>query len=123
MGWGSLSGRASVNPRSPEAFGICDRCNFTYNLKDLLWQHAWRGNDLVNIHLRVCKTCLDTPFENNRPLYMPPDPPPVDQPRVMNFALAEAGPQAWDNSNEYWDSGLDWDETGAPANTDVDYTP
>lgn len=71
---------------------------------------AWRGNDLVNIRLLVCKDCYDTPFQLNRPLYLPPDPEPVDQPRPENFAIDEAGPQGWDDSNEFWDQGLPWQQ-------------
>ena len=104
MSYASISGRAKTDPKNPVAFGVCDRCGIWYNLNELVWQHAWRGNDLVDIRLRVCKfTCLDVPFQLNRPLYLPPDPAPVDQPRVEAFALDEdyAG---WDQSNNYWDT-------------------
>jgi hypothetical protein len=117
MSYASRSGRAKTNPRSPRAFGVCDRCGFWYNLNELVWQHEWRGNDLVDIRVRVCKlTCLDVPFQLNRPLYLPPDPEPVDQPRVEAFAAIESGPQAWDQSGEFWDSGLDWDSPGGNTN-------
>lgn len=125
MGWGSLSGRARVDPSRPRAWGCCDRCGMWYGLDQLVWQHEYRGNDLINIQLRVCTlTCLDTPFQNDRPLYMPPDPPPVDQPRVETFALDESGPQIWDSNDIYYqpqedyDSSLDWDNlfnTGGSA--------
>jgi hypothetical protein len=117
MSYASIAGRAKVDPKNPCAFGVCGRCGIWYNLKDLVWQYEWRGNDLVNIQLRVCTlTCLDVPFQNNRPLYLPPDPPPVFQPRVETFAVDEAGPLVWDGSGEYWDSGTSWDETGPGAN-------
>lgn len=108
MAYASIAGRARTDPRRPQAHAICDRCGFRYNLVDLIWQHAWRGNDLVNIQLRVCELCLDIPFENDRPLYLPPDPPPVDQPRVENFAVDEDGPNVWDGDNEYWNGTFDW---------------
>lgn len=109
MGFASIAGRTKVNPRAPDAFGVCDRCGIWYNLKNLVWQFEWRGNDLVNIRLRVCKvTCLDVPFQLNRPLYLPPDPDPVDQPRTEPFAVDEASPAGWDNSADYWDASLDW---------------
>lgn len=111
MGYASISGRARTNPRAPSAFGVCDRCGIWYNLKDLVWQNEWRGNELVNIRLRVCTvTCLDVPFQLNRPLLLPPDPPPVDQPRTEPFAIDE-GLEAWDQPNEFWDQSIPWDPT------------
>lgn len=122
MGYASINGRARTDPKKPVAQAVCDRCGLWYSITDLVWQHAWRGNDLVDIRLRVCTlTCLDIPFENNRPLYLPPDPTPVDQPRVENFAIDE-NYEAWDQSDLYWDSGLDWDATGS-ANTNIDGEP
>lgn len=117
MGYASISGRARTDPRNPNAFGVCDRCGIWYNLKDLVWQHEWRGNELVNIQLRVCQvTCLDVPFQLNRPLYLPPDPPPVDQPRVEQFAIDE-GLEAWDQPSEFWDQSVPWDPANPGANT------
>ena len=108
MSYASRSGRARTDPQNPNAFGVCDRCGIWHNLKDLVWQYEWRGNELVDIHIRVCTvTCLDVPFELNRPLYLPPDPPPVDQPRPEAFAIDEAS-EDWDQSGLYWDSGLNW---------------
>lgn len=113
MGWSSLSGRARVDPKNPKAFGVCDRCGIWYNLENLVWQYEYRGNDLVNIQLRVCTlTCLDVPFQNDRPLYIPPDPPPVDQPRIESFAVDEQGPNVWDSSNIYYQPAEDWDGGG-----------
>lgn len=109
MAYASQSGRAKTDPKSPKSFGVCDRCGIWYNLQDLVWQHEWRGNDLVDIRIRVCKrTCLDTPYEFNRPLYLPPDPAPVDQPRIETFAIDE-NLTAWDQPNEFWDGSIPWD--------------
>lgn len=119
MAYASRVGRAKIDPRNPEALGVCSRCGFWYNLKDLVWQHEYRGNALTDIRLRVCTlTCLDVPFQHNRPLYLPPDPEPVDQPRVETFAVDEgpapgttsSGPPAWDSPGVFWDGGLVWDE-------------
>ena len=109
MSYASISGRAKTDPKNPRAFGFCDRDGFLYNLEDLVWQHEWRGNELVNIHLRVCKRCLDVPFENDRPLYLPPDPPPVEQPRAGSMAVQEnEGSETWDGAGVTWDSGEEW---------------
>lgn len=89
-----IHGRARVDPQNPEAFGVCDRCRFLYNLVDLVWQHEWQGNRLVNLWLRVCRRCLDRPHEFTRPAILPPDPVPVWQPRPDNDAAAEGSPPA-----------------------------
>jgi hypothetical protein len=85
MAW-RFNGHARVNPRNPEAFGICDRCGWRYNLNDLSFQHDWRGNRLMNLNIRVCNRCYDTPFEHFRPIIVPPDPIPVFQPRPDQYA-------------------------------------
>lgn len=111
MAYASIAGRAKTNPHRPAAHAICDRCGFRYNLVDLAWEMEWRGNDLMRTGFRVCtRTCLDIPFQNNRPLYLPPDPPPVEQPRVEAFIADENATQLWDQSGEFYDEGLNWDE-------------
>ena len=84
--------RATVSPSEPEAFAICDRCSAVYNHKDLQWQYAWRGNQLTNLRLLVCRNCLDVPFENNRPIALPPDPKPIQNPRPPFWAQQEGAP-------------------------------
>lgn len=84
-------GRARVNPESPEAFGICDDCNFQYNLVDLQFQFAWRGNTLQNTGFRVCYECYDKPNEQLRPRILPADPVPVMNPRPGTQTAQEAG--------------------------------
>jgi len=120
MAW-RFSGRARTDPHNPKAFAVCDRCGIWYNHVDLQWQHDFRGNKLVNIRLLVCQRCLDKPFELNRPLKLPPDPPPVMDARPEQFYVDEAGsagtPESnvpaefWDEPNTYWDDGVTtWDE-------------
>lgn len=82
-------GRASVDPRRPRAFGICDRCGCLYNLARLRYQYDWRGDELVNTRFKVCPPCLDKPFEGRRPLVLPPDPLPVDDPRIERYLIDE----------------------------------
>jgi hypothetical protein len=80
MPWTPKS-RLRVDPKSPRAGGICDRCGERYLLDDLNWQFDWRGPRLMNLRLRVCYRCMDKPFEHNRPIITPPDPQPVLNPR------------------------------------------
>ena len=111
MAW-RFTGRARVNPSSPEAFAVCDRCNFWYNHVDLQWQTEWRGDKLQNIRILVCQRCLDVPFELNRPLHLPPDPPPVRDARPENFYVDEAGAGGvLAEPANYWDEpGASWDD-------------
>ena len=83
-------GRSTVNPAAPEPCAICDRCGFKYNHSDLVWQFDWRGNQLTNLKILVCRDrCLDIPFEFNRPVILPPDPVPIDDPRPGFYAQEE----------------------------------
>ncbi len=61
-----------------------------------------------------CPECLDIPFIQNRPLLLPPDPVPIENPRFEPFLLDNNGPTPadWDqevvdydviNSNNAWD--------------------
>jgi len=75
------NGRASVSARRPQAFGICDRDGFRYNLRDLSWQNEWAGTKLQNTRFLVCRRCLDKPNEQLRAYAVPPDPLPVRNPR------------------------------------------
>lgn len=84
-------GRARVNPRSPSAFGVCDKCGFLTNLVSLTFQMEWRGNALASTGEKVCQRCYDRPNPQLRPRLVPPDPIPVLQPRPENYALANQG--------------------------------
>ena len=81
-------------PQHPEAFGVCDRCGFWFNLIDLKYQHEWRGPRLMNIRLRVCNKCMDVPFIFAKPIIYPPDPVPVRDPRPQNFEIPDNGSPA-----------------------------
>tara|TARA_R110000868_G_scaffold5086_1_gene31453 strand:+ start:1525 stop:2235 length:711 start_codon:yes stop_codon:yes gene_type:complete len=81
-------GRAKVNSRSPEAWGICDNCSFLYNLNELRWQMQWAGNKLVNLRQLVCRRCNDIPQTQLRAIIIPADPMPVMNPRPQNYQAA-----------------------------------
>lgn len=78
-------GRAAVDAGNPNAFGICDRCGFQYNLKDLRWQFQWVSFRLQNLRILVCQECYDTPQEQLRTILIPPDPVPVMNPRLPSY--------------------------------------
>lgn len=73
---------AYADMAKPSPWAYCDRCGFRYLHSDLVWQFDWRGNQLANLRILVCKrTCDDKPFELNRPIIIGPDPIPVRDPR------------------------------------------
>jgi len=80
-----------VNAQNPEAAAQCDRCGRWFNRSDLAWQFEWAGSHLYNKQILVCVSgnCLDVPQEQFRTIILPPDPPPVINARVPNFAYEE----------------------------------
>jgi len=104
MGYASRSGRAHTNPSNPQAFAICDRCNFVYNHVNLRWQYDWRGTSMQNIRLLVCSTCYDDPQEQLRAIVVPADPVPIQNPRTQNYVTAETNYRttSGQDSTNYW---------------------
>ena len=70
-----------VDPRNPNALGICDYSGFAFNRKDLVEQMEWRGNNLVGTNFFVGRQYLDTPQEQYRPPLVKSDPKPIYKPR------------------------------------------
>lgn len=79
-----------VDATDPVAFAQCDRCGFWRNRTDLVFQNAWAGTHLYSTGDLVCADrCYDIPNEQLRTIILPPDPPPVINARVPNFAYEE----------------------------------
>lgn len=87
-----FTGRAFVDPGSPSAFAICDRCNGLYNHKDLRFQFEYNGTGLYNTRMLVCERCLDVPQAQFLNPILQPDPLPVVNPRVPAYSVQENGP-------------------------------
>lgn len=85
MGFGDIHGHARVDPRRPRAFGRCDSCGFTYNLRDLRKQYEWAGASIVWQGQLVCDSCYCKPQPQLKAIRLPPDPVPVKNPRPWNF--------------------------------------
>lgn len=98
MSW-RYHGRASVDPTSPQAFGVCDRCAFLYNLNDLQWQFQFNGTGLINLRLLVCDRCLDVPQPQLLSPVLPPDPMPVFNARPEPYQLDEVDYLATQDGN------------------------
>lgn len=86
MGW-RPHGHVRVNARSPRAAGVCDRCGRMFNHDRLQWQWDWRGNQLQNLRILVCESCVDVPQQQLRPRIIPPDPLPVYNARPEPFTF------------------------------------
>lgn len=87
MAYASIAGRARTSARNPQAHAICDRCGMRHNHVDLQWQNDWAGASVVNKRLLVCRSCLDQMQSQLRALALPPDPPPILNPRPETYAL------------------------------------
>lgn len=70
-------GRARVDPTSPAAFAVCDRCGFWYSHRSLRWQVDYRGMKLQNLRILVCDRCYDDPQPQLKPRIIGPDPLPI----------------------------------------------
>lgn len=79
--------RARISSRNPASLGRCDRCAFVYNLRELRFQYYWRGPTLQNTQFLVCPSCLDVPNQQDRTIVIPPDPLPLINPRVEDYAI------------------------------------
>jgi len=74
-----------IDPNDPYAVGVCDGCGWWQNHKNLRKRMAYRGGSVpVWDGMLVCDTCYDVPNEapQFRRLVLPPDPVPVENPRV-----------------------------------------
>lgn len=80
-------GHARVDPNSPSAFAVCDRCQRLFNRRDLIWEMQWRGPRLMKTGYLVDKSCLDVPQQQLRPRILPTDPVPIFNPRPEFFAF------------------------------------
>jgi len=80
---------ARVNANSPQAWFMCDLCGHWWNSVDAQFQMEWSGIHLFNIRSLRCPHCIDVPQEQLRTIILPPDPLPIYNARVPNYALDE----------------------------------
>jgi hypothetical protein len=106
MAYASLSGRATTNPYAPNAFAVCDSCGEWYNRVNLLVQREWYGDTLADTGFRVCSRCLSKPQPQLKPVILPLDPVPINEPRPERLTAQQSlnGPTvgaAWQNLNGF----------------------
>lgn len=76
-----MSRRPKIDPRNPQAVGMCDRGAHVVLHKDLVKEMVYAGGKLVWNGLLVCRRHLDTPQPQDRPRAPRRDPIPVRDPR------------------------------------------
>ena len=81
MGNFAPRGHARLDPSSPRAFAICDKCGFQYNHCDLKWEIQWTGTQINKTGFLVCPTCWDVPNPQLQARVLPADPIPILNPR------------------------------------------
>ena len=87
-----------IDPKDPQALGVCDYTGFTFNHIDLEKQMEWRGNNLVWTGLMVGKPYVDDPQPQNRPPPVKADPRPVRNPRIPEDYTDPEGNQVLPNN-------------------------
>lgn len=90
MAYASRSGRARTSAKAPSAFAVCMRCGIWHNRSALQFQWDWRGAQLQNLYILVCRQCLDEPQQQLRQIVLPADPVPIFYPSVEQFADDES---------------------------------
>ena len=86
MAW-RYHGHVRVSARSPRAAGTCDRCGRLWNHEDLSFQWDYRGNQLQNLRILVCRPCSDDPQPQLLPRILTQDPIPIWNARPEPFAI------------------------------------
>jgi hypothetical protein len=81
--------RARVNPSSPRAWTTSDKNGMISNHENMVWQHDWRGNKIINLKLLVSADELDKPQRQLGTLILPPDPPPIMNARPEQYDIDE----------------------------------
>lgn len=111
-----------VDENSPSALGICDKSGFVFRRIDMVKQMEWRGNALVWTGFIVGKPFVDTPNAQLRPPMLPPDPVPVQNPRLQQPTTV-----TWSNQSTPWSllpvvNWASWygSEDGVPAATQAE---
>lgn len=75
----------TVDPNNPRAMGVCDGCGFWIPWHTMKKHMQYRGGSVpVWDGFLVCDTCYDVPNEapQFRRQVLPPDPVPIQNPRV-----------------------------------------
>lgn len=90
MGWSRIPKNAQVDVDNPNPWFTCDRCGFIWCAKDMAFQYQFEGTSTPqNTGYLVCPPCTDALQPQLAPPIIPPDPMPVFNARVENYAIDE----------------------------------
>lgn len=92
--------RALVDATNPRAWATSDRNGMIGNLADMVMQHDWAGNRIINKKILVHKDELDEPQRQLGTLKLPADPPPLINARPEQYNIDE-----WPVSTRYTMNG------------------
>lgn len=81
MAYANRAGRAVTDSQRPQAHAICDSCGERYNRHELKAQFEYRGDSLEDTGFRYCWRCISDPQPQLKPVILPPDPVPIQNPR------------------------------------------
>lgn len=81
--------RARTDPTSPRAWATDDLSGFVMNHEDMRYVFQWAGTQLVNQNVLTAPEFLDQPQPQLRAIVLPPDPMPIMNARVENYAMDE----------------------------------
>lgn len=70
-----------IDPRNPQAAGVCDRGGEVRKLSELMWEMRWAGDKLERTGFRCCRYHIDPPHPQDRTPPICDDPQPVRDPR------------------------------------------
>lgn len=102
--------RTRPNAYNPRARAVCDRCACEVQHYSLIWEMEYRGNSLMKTGFLVCPRCLDVPYQGRRPIIIPADPVPIQNPRTEPLLQEEGAGAQTNPALGYWDQGgLNWD--------------
>jgi hypothetical protein len=80
---------ASVDPSNPQAWFTSDRSGFIGNLRNAVWDRQWAGPSIINRRFLTLPHEYNVPNELLRTIVLPPDPEPIVNARIENYALDE----------------------------------
>lgn len=116
-------GRAIVDPNWPQAFAVCDRCGAWENHVNLRYQYIIAGPQYINSNFLVCDRCWDEPALFLQPITLPPDPVPIRDPRIENFAVDEVDYLTESNTDNHINTNTDLPIVTDQPSQNFDETP